>query len=244
MTLQSSAEQCAAYIKKHTSALVVSHIDADGLTSAAIMGKALGRAGVEYKTRFVKQLDQKSLTEIADLNPELVIFTDLGSGMLEAISSLKLNAVISDHHQPKGTHEYHLNPHLFGINGATEISGSGITYFLASAMGDNEDLASLAIVGAVGDLQHVKHGQLVGTNRSILEEGVRKGVLCYEKDLLLFGKQTRPIFKLLQYSSDPYLPGITGSEDASIEFLKRIAYASMERNGGGGSTLSRPRSSR
>ncbi|SNQ61271.1 single-stranded-DNA-specific exonuclease RecJ [Candidatus Methanoperedens nitratireducens] len=222
MTLQSSAEQCAAYIKKHTSALVVSHIDADGLTSAAIMGKALGRAGVEYKTRFVKQLDQKSLTEIADLNPELVIFTDLGSGMLEAISSLKLNAVISDHHQPKGTHEYHLNPHLFGINGATEISGSGITYFLASAMGDNEDLASLAIVGAVGDLQHVKHGQLVGTNRSILEEGVRKGVLCYEKDLLLFGKQTRPIFKLLQYSSDPYLPGITGSEDASIEFLKRI----------------------
>jgi RecJ-like exonuclease len=77
-------------------------------------------------------------------------------------------------------------------------------------------------VGAVGDLQHVKHGQLVGTNRSILEEGVRKGVLRYEKDLLLFGKQTRPIFKLLQYSSDPYLPGITGSEDASIEFLKRI----------------------
>jgi RecJ-like exonuclease len=156
------------------------------------------------------------------MNPELVIFTDLGSGMLEAISSLKLNAIISDHHQPRGTHEYHLNPHLFGINGATEISGSGITYFLAAAMGDNEDLASLAIVGAVGDLQHVKHGQLVGTNRSILEEGVRKGVLRYEKDLLLFGKQTRPIFKLLQYSSDPYLPGITGSEDASIEFLKRI----------------------
>ncbi len=222
MTLQSSAEQCAAYIKKHTSALVVSHIDADGLTSAAIMGKALGRAGVEYKTRFVKQLDQKSLTEIADMNSELVIFTDLGSGMLEAISSLKLNAVISDHHQPRGTYEYHLNPHLFGINGATEISGSGITYFIASALGDNEDLTSLAIVGAVGDLQHVKHGQLVGTNRSILEEGVRKGVLRYEKDLLLFGKQTRPIFKLLQYSSDPYLPGITGSEDASIEFLKRI----------------------
>ena len=221
MTLQSAAAQCADHIKKHESALVVSHIDADGLTSAAIMGKALERAGIEYGTRFVKQLDMNALTEIADQNPELVIFTDLGSGMLDAISSLKINAVISDHHPPQGSHDRNLNPHLFGINGATEISGAGMTFFLASALGSNMDLADLAIVGAVGDLQHVKHGQLVGTNRLILEEGARSSVLRYEKDLLLFGKQTRPIFKLLQYSSDPYLPGITGSEDASIEFLKR-----------------------
>ncbi|MDO9099042.1 MAG: DHH family phosphoesterase [Candidatus Methanoperedens sp.] len=202
--------------------MVVSHIDADGLTSAAIMGKALERKGIEYKTRFVKQLDIRALNEIADQNPELVIFTDLGSGMLGAISSLKLNAVVIDHHQPQGAFEQHLNPHLFGINGATEISGSGVAYLMASALGANDDLADLAVVGAVGDLQHVKHGQLVGMNRLILESGVSHGVLGYEKDLLLFGKQTRPIFKLLQYSTDPYLPGITGSEDASVEFLKKI----------------------
>ncbi len=222
MTLKEKAMQCAMYIKKHTSALVVSHIDADGLTSAAVMGKALEREGIPYEVRFVKQLDLATLNEIADKNPELVIFTDLGSGMLDAIGSLKLNAVISDHHQPHGVYEYHLNPHLFGINGANEISGSGVTFFMASALGDNGDLAALAIVGAVGDLQHVKHGQLIGMNRQVLDSGVSKGILRCEKDLLLFGKQTRPIFKLLQYSTDPYLPGITGSEDASIEFLKRI----------------------
>ncbi len=222
MTLEEKAKECAEHIKKHSSILVVSHIDADGLTSAAIMGKALERKGIEYKTRFVKQLDSRTLTEIAEQNPELVIFTDLGSGMLDAIRSLKLNAVVIDHHQPQGAFEQHLNPHLFGINGATEISGSGVTYLMASALGGNGDLADLAVVGAVGDLQHVKHGQLVGMNRLILESGVRSGVLGYEKDLLLFGKQTRPIFKLLQYSTDPYLPGITGSEDASVEFLKKI----------------------
>lgn len=222
MTMEEKAKECAEYIKKHASALVVSHIDADGLSSAAIMGKALDRASIEYRIRFVKQLDLQTLNEIADRNPELVIFTDLGSGMLEAISSLKLNAVVSDHHQPQGKHEHHLNPHLFGINGATEISGAGVVYLIASAMGSNADLADLAIVGAVGDLQHVKQGQLNGMNRSILEEGVRSGILRYEKDLLLFGKQTRPVFKLLQYSTDPYLPGITGSEDASVEFLKKI----------------------
>jgi len=189
MTLEKKATQCALYIKKHTSALVVSHIDADGLTSAAIMGKALEREGIEYKTRFVKQLDMPALSEIANQNPELIIFTDLGSGNLDAIGSLKLNAVICDHHQPQGTHEHHLNPHLFGINGATEISGSGVAYLVASALGDNGDLADLAVVGAVGDLQHVKHGQLMGMNRSILDNGVRHGVLRYEKDLLLFGQQ-------------------------------------------------------
>ncbi len=222
MTLEKTAKECAEHIKKHSSALVVSHIDADGLTSAAIMGKALERAGIDSQIIFLRQLDQKSLLEIANRNPQLVIFTDLGSGMLEAIKSLKLNAVIADHHQPQGKHEFHLNPHIFGLNGGIEISGSGMTYFIAREMGDNGDLAALAIVGAVGDLQHAKHGQLIGLNRTILEEGVKNKVIKHEKDLMLFGRQTRPVFKLLQYSTDIYFPGLTGNEEASIEFLKRI----------------------
>ncbi|MCX9083089.1 MAG: DHH family phosphoesterase [Candidatus Methanoperedens sp.] len=222
MALVKKAKECADHIKDHTSALVVSHIDADGLTAAAIMKKALKRRGMDSRVIFVKQLDQKNLQEIADQNPELIIFTDLGSGMLDAIKSLKLNAVIADHHQPQGSYEYHLNPHIFGFNGGIEVSGSGMTYFIAREMGDNGDLAALAIVGAVGDLQHAKHGQLIGLNRTILEEGVKNKVIKYEKDLMLFGRQTRPVFKLLQYSTDIYFPGLTGSEEASIEFLKQI----------------------
>lgn len=222
MVLRPRAEKCAEYIEKHSSTLVMSHIDADGLSSAAIMAKALERADILYRTRFVKQLDLKILEETADQNPELVIFTDIGSGMLEAIKALDINAVVLDHHQPQGIYEYHLNPHLFNLSGSTEISGSGIAFCTALVMGDNGDLADLAVVGAVGDLQHIKQGRLVGMNRSILEKGVMKNVLYYENDLVLFGKQTRPIFKLLQYSTDPYLPGITGSEDACIEFLRRV----------------------
>lgn len=222
MALLKKAKECADHIKHHTSALVVSHIDADGLTSAAIMKTALDRGGMDSRVIFLKQLDQKNLQEIAGLNTELVIFTDLGSGMLDAIKSLKINAVIADHHQPQGSHEYHLNPHIFGFNGGIEASGSGMAYFIAREMGENGDLAALAIVGAVGDLQHSKHGKLIGLNRTILEEGVKNKVIRYEKDLMLFGRQTRPVFKLLQYSTDIYFPGLTGSEEASIEFLKRI----------------------
>lgn len=217
--LRKEAGKCADEIRKHKSIHVVSHIDADGLTSAGIICTALERRDLEYTTRFVKQLDEKALDTIANENHEIVIFTDLGSGMCELIKSRGIHAVISDHHQPQGNFEFHLNPHLFGANGSYELSGSGSTYLLASALGENKDLSSLAIVGAIGDMQHLKMGQLVGINREILEEGVKEGTLQFKKDLTLFGKQTRPVYKLLQYSSDPFLPGLTGDEEACKEFI-------------------------
>ncbi|WP_209683298.1 single-stranded-DNA-specific exonuclease RecJ [Methanohalophilus levihalophilus] len=220
--MKETAYFCATEIQNHDSVSVVSHIDADGLTSAAIICTALERAGLEYDIRFVKQLDETIIEEIANINPEVVIFTDLGSGMLETMNKYGINAVVSDHHQPQGTGKFHLNPHLFGINGSYQLSGSGTTYILANELGDNRDLAGLAIVGAVGDLQHLKKGELTGINRIILEEGSKNGVVSYNKDITLFGKQTRPVFKLLQFASDPYLPGLTGDEDACIKFLADI----------------------
>jgi len=217
--IRSKAMECSSIIKDQGSVYVVSHIDADGLTSAGIICKALERAGIEHSIHFVKQLDEVEIESIANLNPELVIFTDLGSGMIDSLNAHGINAVIADHHQPRGELEHHLNPHLYGFNGSYELSGSGMTYILANALGDNKDLADLAIVGAVGDLQHLKKGHLTGLNRYILEEGTQAGVLSFEKDIMLFGKQTRPVFKLLQFASDPYLPGLTGNEDACIGFL-------------------------
>ena len=229
--MKERASQCAEEIKKHNSIHVVSHIDADGLTSAGIICTALDRMGTDYSTRFVKQLDDTIIADLAKEDHELVIFTDLGSGMLESIQSHGINAIVSDHHQPRGEMQNHLNPHLFGANGSYELSGSGTTYILANALGDNRDLADLAIVGAMGDLQHMKMGYLTGINRLILEEGASSNVLNFEKDITLFGKQTRPVFKLLQFASDPYIPGLTGSEDTCIEFLKKqgIRFSGDER---------------
>ena len=229
--MKERAAQCADEIKKHSSIHVVSHIDADGLTSAGILCTALDRMGTDYSTRFVKQLDDAIISELAEQDHELVIFTDLGSGMLESMKSYGINAIVADHHQPRGEMQNHLNPHLFGANGSYELSGSGTTYILANALGDNRDLADLAIVGAMGDLQHMKKGYLTGINRLILEEGASSNVLKFERDITLFGKQTRPVFKLLQFASDPYIPGLTGSEDACIEFLHKqgIRFSGDER---------------
>ena len=228
--LTKMCEKAAKEILRHQEVLVASHVDADGLTSAGIACKALKRAGIKYRTRFFKQLDPQALEEIANLDPDLVLFTDLGSGMQDEIRSFGLNAVIADHHRPAGSGiEYHVNPHLVGLDGATQLSGSGSTFLLARALAScsgqakgNDDLADIAIVGAVGDLQDMANGRLLGINREILEVGRQAGVISWERDLKLFGKQTRQVFKMLQFSQDPYIKGLSGDEDACIAFLKDL----------------------
>jgi RecJ-like exonuclease len=116
----------------------------------------------------------------------------------------------------------HLNPHLFGFNGATDLSGSGATYLIARALGENAELSDLAVVGAVGDLQHVREGRLRAVNRLILDEAEKHAIVAVEKDLQAFGRQTRPIHKLLEYGSDPYIPGITGNSEQILELLASL----------------------
>jgi len=220
--------RAAELILRKKEVVVASHVDADGLTSAGIISAALDRANVERKTLFLKQLDISALETIADLGADLVVFTDLGSGMQSEIVEMDLLAVVADHHRPQGSGvDHHINPHLVGLDGATHLSGSGSTFLLARAMakatgnaGGNDDLSGLAIVGAVGDLQDMASGRLIGLNRRILDIGVEAGALSFGRDLKLFGKQTRPVFKMLEFSQDPFIPGLSGDEDACITFLK------------------------
>jgi RecJ-like exonuclease len=219
----------AQKIRQKKDLLVVSHVDADGLTSAAIICTALERAGLNYKPIFFRQLDEPALDEIADYNPDLVLFTDLGSGMVQQICDRGLAAVVVDHHKPalsQARPMAHINPHLVGADGALHLSGSGTSFLLARALAatseGNDDLAALAVVGAVGDLQDMAHGRLTGINRHILEIGSKAGAVSFGRDIKLFGRQTRPVYKMLEYSQDPYLPGLSGNEDACIAFLKEI----------------------
>jgi single-stranded-DNA-specific exonuclease len=227
--LADCAGACAERLRAAREVLLVSHIDADGLTSAAIAATALERAGIPFETAFKNQLDDHAIATVATTEYDTVLFTDFGSGQLDTIADHERNddfsPVIVDHHRPAdASTEFHLNPLLFGIDGASELSGAGASYVLARTMeygSDNRDLASLAVIGAVGDMQ-ATGGELVGANRAIVEEGVEAGVLTERVDLALYGRQTRPLPKLLEYSSDVFIPGITNSESGSVGFLSDL----------------------
>jgi single-stranded-DNA-specific exonuclease len=238
--LDDRARACAQRLGEADAVLLASHIDADGLTSAAIAATALERATVPFEVVFKKQLDETEIASIAAREYDTVLFTDFGSGQLDVIAEHEragdFQPVVADHHQPAdaGT-EYHLNPLLEGIDGASELSGAGAAYLLARALAEigtnpaagdgptasNRDLAGLAIVGAVGDMQAVG-GELVGANRAIVEEGIEAGVLEERTDLALYGRQTRPLPRLLEYASEVRIPGISNDESGAVAFLSEL----------------------
>lgn len=226
--LADRAVACADRLRDADSVLLVSHIDADGLTSAAIAATALRRAELPHEVAFCRQLDETELERIAVADHETVLFTDFGSGQIELIEGHAdagaFTPIIVDHHQiGDGDVEFHLNPLLEGIDGATELSGAGASYVLARALGGetNRDLAALAVVGAVGDMMDAS-GELRGANRAVVEEGVEVGVLETSTDLALYGKQTRPLPKLLEYSSEMRIPGVTSNPAGARRFLEEL----------------------
>lgn len=220
-----NTEAAARVIRKHSAEgiKIYTHIDADGICAGAIISKALDRENISHKISFVKQLEP---VLIEGLEPDgLTIFCDMGSGQL-ALLEKKFrgkDALVMDHHQPNGQEWeglVHVNPHLHGYNGGTEISAAGVTYLVAKELNKkNSDLSPIAIVGAVGDVQTL-WGKLEGLNRKILSDAVGAGLVKARTDLQIYGKQTRPVFKALQYFTDPYLPGVSNSEEGAIRFLK------------------------
>ncbi|MBE8539996.1 DHHA1 domain-containing protein [Geoglobus acetivorans] len=216
--LLKKANSIAEILRREDDILIVTHIDADGITSGAIAYRALERAGKEADIRFVKSLDDEAIEDIADEN-RFVWFTDLGSGQISSIERSGIRCVISDHHNPERITDNQINPHIFGHDGSYELSGSTTTYLVARFLGLNFDLSGIAIVGAVGDLQDSNYGRLVGLNRFVLKEAENSGYIETIRDIRFFGKQTRPVFKMLEYTFDPYLPGISGSERGAIDFL-------------------------
>lgn len=229
-SMETRARECAARVGEADRVLVVSHIDADGLTSAGIATIALERTGTPVATAFAKQLDDAALARVAASDFDTVLFTDFGSGQLASIARYEATGaftpVIADHHQlgeADGDVEFHLNPMVFGLDGASDLSGAGTVYLLARALGGetNRDLAALAVVGAVGDMQ-ASGGELVGANARIVEEGVDAGVVATGTGLALYGKQTRPLPKLLEYASEIAIPGVSGNESGSVRFLDSL----------------------
>ena len=180
---------------------VVSHLDADGIAAAGIIGKALLRLDANFRIRIQQWVDEKIVGELISDKPDLVILSDMGSGYLELLcEGLKgFDAIILDHHQPIGENScpslLQINPHLQGIDASRDISGAGVCYFVAKAMNSsNVESAPIAVVGALGDLQDkYEQKSLGGLNRIIVEDAVKVGVLKEEKDLIFFGRETRQI---------------------------------------------------
>ncbi|MFX1485616.1 MAG: DHHA1 domain-containing protein [Promethearchaeota archaeon] len=216
---------------------ITSHYDADGIAAAGVIGLTLLRLGMAFHIRVVKQINPQIIKELADENRSFYVFSDLGSAQLNSIKDYlsESSVIILDHHEMGNAGDFpglvHVNPHLYGINGGQEVSGAGVSYLVARSINkENRDLAHLAVVGAVGDIQDkAEHRDFFGINGDIIvKDGVESGVLRVEKDLSIFGRETRPIHVALQYTTDPFIPGLTGSGERCFMFLSKAGIKLKE----------------
>lgn len=240
----SEAKRIARAITSADKIHVFTHIDADGITSGSIAYETAKRLSIPVDITFLKKLDDEATATVRSKTDSLVWMNDLGSGYISRFEGM--NMVIADHHQPEPGNPmtmdngrtvlaessiYHLNAHLFGIEGSTEICSSTTSYFISRAVSkDNVDLSPIAIVGAVGDLQDTRHGKLTGMNRIVLEDAQNNGLLSVVRDARFYGKETRGLTKLLEYSVDPPIPGI-GNDPGSAERLLQSLRIDYRRNG-------------
>lgn len=210
---------------------IIGHLDADGITASSLLIETLTRQDRKFSFSIVKRLDDSILKELSKENYAIFFFVDLGSSNLKSIKEkLKDKTIfVLDHHAPQ-TEEgiIHINPHLFGINGDEEISGAGVSYLFCKVLDEEmKEYSYLALIGAIGDMQCKK--DFSGLNKEILEDTAE--YVEVKKGVRMFGAHTRPLHKVLEYSTDPYIPGVTGSEESSVQFLVELGIELKEPNG-------------
>jgi len=212
-------------IRSQKSISVTTHIDCDGLASGSIITKALIRAGANCTLRTSKEFSQDVINSLKEDSRDFHIVTDLGGGFSNNLDqSLGEDWIVLDHHQIL---EYeHDNPRVinawkYDIDGGTEICAGGMAYFAAMSLDEkNSDLSALAVVAALGDRQDQgERKSFTSKNFEIANTAKDLGLLDIDLDLLLVGRETRPLPEALAFTSQPFIEGLTWNRDTCLSLL-------------------------
>ena len=198
---------------------IISHYDTDGITSAAVLAKTFKRLDKKFTIRIVKSLEKSIIEKELLRQPnEVIVFSDLASGSLNYFQNLSEPIFILDHHEINKSELNNkikiLNPHLTISPENNAATGAGVCYLFSKAISqNNQDLSSLAIIGMIGDRYE---SNLSKINQQIINEAhdlkIKKGLVLYPA--------TRPLRRALEWSTSPYIPGVTGNGPGAIEILR------------------------
>jgi single-stranded-DNA-specific exonuclease len=120
---------------------LISHLDADGISAASIIIRALNRMNRKYALSIVQQLDDSVAFSLSKEQYKTFIFTDIGSGQVSLLEKYlpEKRIFILDHHEidrnaKENQNIFQINPHQFGIEGSTDISGAGVVLFFSQIL--------------------------------------------------------------------------------------------------------------
>ena len=199
---------------------VISHIDADGLSSAGIFISILKRFGVPFHLSSVKYISDSLIERLKKEPYDLYIFLDLGSGEAELLKSMGKRVFIIDHHRPSSYEIPMLNPFNEGIDGDRDVSSSGLCFLLYREFFKDHSMVPVALVGALGDLQ--ENGGFSGLNEAILNWGMERGIIEVKKEIRLFGGPDYPLVSSLERTVEPFIRGVSDDSAGALSLIESL----------------------
>lgn len=227
--LKPFCEKLRSVVENGREIAVITHLDADGITSGSIIASALDRMGARYSVRAVSDMNPSVIERMKSENHDFYVITDLGGGWASQLGkALGDRWVIIDHHQIPEEEMLTddsgqiLNAWKYGIDGGRHVPAGGMAYMVASTLDrKNRDLSRIAIVSAVADRQDQGDKKsFVGLNAEILKTAQSLGLVSVDLDIMLTGRETRPLHEALAYTSFPYIDGLTWNREACHALLK------------------------
>ena len=212
-------------IRSKKSISVITHSDCDGIASGSIITKALIRAGAKCTVRTSKEFSQDVIKSLKKDSRNFHIVTDFGGGFANNLDqSLGEDWIVLDHHQIleyENDNPRVINAWKYDIDGGTEICAGGMAFFAAMSLDEkNSDLSALAVVAALGDRQDQgERKSFTSKNFEIATVAKDLGLLDIDLDLLLVGRETRPLPEALAFTSQPFIEGLTWNRDACLSLL-------------------------
>ncbi len=165
--------------------VIVHHNDGDGITSGTILKTALERAGWRVNPVAVEKLYTQVLEMIFARFDIPIFFADVGGGAIPEMADLNKNqtpVVVLDHHHTDAPGDiaeaaiYNLCSEAFGISGEEHVCAAGVVWAFARVLDTvNDDLAWIAVVGAISDRQNRSFGRLIGLNRIAMQVAEQRG---------------------------------------------------------------------
>ena len=166
---------------------VFHHNDSDGLSSGAILTRAMERQGFKVQRFCLEKPYPAVLKKIYEQQGGILLFADFAGRIAPLLAELNQGrnlTLILDHHVAETSTDprvHNLDPDLYGLKGDRDISGSTTCYLFARTLDPvNRDMAYIAAVGAVGDGFFVD-GQLVSENRAVALEAENQGQIEIRK---------------------------------------------------------------
>lgn len=202
MSIESAAVHLAENLREKEYVEIYGHHDADGIAAASILVHALLREDIQVRLRILPRISPDDIS-----SGNATVLCDFGSGLPD----LSDNVMVIDHHVPRFEGEFHVNPRLEGIDGESELSASGAAYMVAQHIGDNRDLAGVALLGMIGD-----HQTIQGPNQDIVNEGMANSFITPGRGMPLFG---RDLHEKLYTALHPLLYGIAGESETARSII-------------------------